>query len=137
MRTQISFELVGPFSHLIIVPISVNGKGPFSFGLDTGGAHSTISTALAERLGLEEKEHIESFGVGSSIPLTMSSIESLSLGQATVRDLPVAVADLSAFEQRLETHIDGILAYDYLKHFILTIDYPHRQLGLEDEHGNP
>ena len=137
MRTQISFELVGPFSHLIIVPISVNGKGPFSFGLDTGGAHSTISTALAERLGLEEKEHIESFGVGSSIPLTMSSIESLSLGQATVRDLPVAVADLSAFEQRLETSIEGILAYDYLKHFILTIDYPHRQLGLEDEHGTP
>ena len=136
MRTQIAFELVGPFSHLIMVPVSVNGKGPFSFGLDTGGAHSTISTALAQRLGLAEKEHTESFGVGSAIPLTMSSIESLSVGQATVRDLPVAVADLSAFEQRLETHIDGILASDYLKHFILTIDYPHRLLRLEDEHSN-
>jgi hypothetical protein len=137
MRTEISFALVGPFSHLIIVPVSVNGQGPFRFGLDTGGAHSTISTALAQRLALEEKEHIESFGVGSSIPLTMSAVESLSLGQAIVRDVPVAVADLSAFERRLETHLDGILAFDYLQHFILTIDYPHRQLGLEDEHGSP
>ena len=136
MRTQMSFELAGPFSHLIMVPTYVNGQGPFSFALDTGGAHSTISKALGERLGIEARESKESFGVGSAVQLTMSSVESISLGQATVRNLSVAVADLSAFEQRMETHIDGIIAYDYLKHFILTIDYPHQQLGLEDEHGN-
>jgi predicted aspartyl protease len=36
----------------IVVPVMINGQGPFRFIVDTGASHSTVSPQLAARLGL-------------------------------------------------------------------------------------
>src|SRR5919201_3732574 len=35
---------------LALVPVTINGKGPFTFALDTGAAQSLVDAALARRL---------------------------------------------------------------------------------------
>src|SRR6266571_4156589 len=36
----------------VVVPVMINGHGPFRFIVDTGANHSTISPGLARELGL-------------------------------------------------------------------------------------
>src|SRR5258708_6048524 len=36
----------------IVVPVMINGQGPFRFIVDTGASHSVVSPALAAKLGL-------------------------------------------------------------------------------------
>src|SRR5262245_55507449 len=36
----------------IIAPVTINGQGPFRLVVDTGASHTTISPALAAKLGL-------------------------------------------------------------------------------------
>jgi predicted aspartyl protease len=42
-------------SSRLIVTCTIEGKGPFAFGIDTGGAVSVISTDVAEQLGLDQR----------------------------------------------------------------------------------
>jgi predicted aspartyl protease len=35
----------------IVVPVTVNGTGPFPFLLDTGSSHTAVSSSLARQLG--------------------------------------------------------------------------------------
>src|SRR5256885_14841188 len=37
----------------VVVPVTINGKGPFRFIVDTGANHSTISPQLVQALKLE------------------------------------------------------------------------------------
>jgi hypothetical protein len=39
-------------STLALVPVFIDGQGPFAFALDTGASHSVIDKDLAEQLGL-------------------------------------------------------------------------------------
>ena len=34
----------------VVVPVTINGRGPFPFLLDTGSSHSVVSGSLAEQL---------------------------------------------------------------------------------------
>jgi predicted aspartyl protease len=38
----------------VIVPVYIDGTGPYEFALDTGAAKSVIEASLAARLGLRE-----------------------------------------------------------------------------------
>src|SRR5262245_56308313 len=49
--TRTTFDRIGR----IVAPVMVNGQGPFKFMVDTGANHSLISTAIAERLGIDHK----------------------------------------------------------------------------------
>src|SRR5207244_2240252 len=46
--TPLTFEFIGNTS-LVVIPILVNGQGPYRFLLDTGASHSLFSAALAKK----------------------------------------------------------------------------------------
>ena len=52
--TSIPFHL---HDNRIMIPVIVNGRGPYNFVFDTGGARAhTMNLSLAKELGLEGKE---------------------------------------------------------------------------------
>ena len=57
-------------TRLIKIPVSINGNGPFSFNFDTGASTTTLSTGLAEKLGIHtyESNKPNARGVGGGIP---------------------------------------------------------------------
>jgi hypothetical protein len=124
MAFEMKLELAGRSPFLIVVPARVNGQGPFRFAVDTGGAHTSVSVAVAQQAGIAGWETTESFGVGSPIKLVLGEAESVAVGDARVERLRVAIADLSPFAQRIGEPIDGVLAHDFLRHFVLQVDYP-------------
>ena len=71
-------------------------------------------------------------GGGGAIPTSMGVVQSLAIGAAAVTHLPVAVAGfLDALGEAIGTQLLGIIGYNYLREFRVTIDYPGGILRLE------
>ena len=47
---KVKFRLAGGAQPLILLPVQVNGDGPFKFILDTGAGTSLLSSDLAKKL---------------------------------------------------------------------------------------
>ena len=48
--TKVKFRLAGGVQPLILLPVEVNGEGPFEFILDTGAGTSLLSAELGKKL---------------------------------------------------------------------------------------
>lgn len=129
--TEISFRLGGPSKPVVLVPASINGKGPYLFALDTGAGQTVLSSELANELGLKQGEKKEAVGAGGKVSVSMSMVDSIAIGAAKVDNLSVVITDLSLLRMATGEKLDGILGYNYLKNFRVTIDYPKKLLRLE------
>ena len=83
-------------SHLIGVPVHINGKGPHTFVLDTGAGNSVITPELAESLGIKAQQVPGiARGIGGDVQLQLAQIENLSIGSAQIMNTQLVVLDLS------------------------------------------
>jgi len=129
----IPFEYVNN-SHLVGLPVHINGKGPYQFALDTGAGGTVMSPEVAEKLGLDVKP-IEGMarGLGGDVQLKMAELDSLFVGAAKITNNQVMVIDLSKVSPKGKLIENGIIGYDFLKNFETVIDYPSEQISFIDE----
>jgi predicted aspartyl protease len=131
-KIQLPLRLAHPAKPLILVSATVDGTGPYPFALDTGASICVIARRLAERLGVRTEAMPDLTGGGGSITSSAGSVKSIAIETASVINLPVAVADfLDPLSQALGTEVTGIIGYNYLREFLVTIDYPAGFLQLE------
>ena len=111
----------------VVVPVMVNGRGPFRFIVDTGANHSTISPRLARELGLKPSEEasIVLDGITGTAQVTFVTINRLQAGDLTIgsTDLPVVWAPVMA-------GADGILGAAGLTEKSLLIDFQRNQVTI-------
>jgi predicted aspartyl protease len=108
----------------VIVPVAVNGRGPFRFLLDTGSTHSAVSEAIAGDLGAPVVARaVVSSAVGGD-ERTVIRIHRLQHGVLTVSNILASVVDLAGIDRN--GAIDGILGQDVLASLHYTIDFRHR-----------
>ncbi len=79
-----------------IVQLSVNGKGPYPFVLDTGAPGLIVRQALVDELGLEHLGTTEVTSPIGGTPLAADRVrvDSVALAGAEARDLEATVIDL-------------------------------------------
>src|SRR5438105_5679802 len=92
---KVKFRLVGGVQPLILLPVRVNGEGPFEFILDTGAGTSLLSSDLAKKLNLKIISTKEGQGAGGKISVSLAKVDSLALGQAKLDDLDVGIVGVS------------------------------------------
>lgn len=130
-HAQIPFRLAGPVKPLVMVPAYVNGRGPHAFVLDTGASATVLSPALAAALRVETVAAEAMTGAGGMLQATTGRVGTLAVGGATLQDVSVMVADfLSELGRVAGEPIEGILGYNFLRHFRVTLDYPGGMLWL-------
>jgi predicted aspartyl protease len=130
--TSVSFKLATPSKPLIVLPVFVNRRGPFPFFIDTGASRTTLSFALARKLGIVAIGNRAGTGAGGQIPMLSATVDSLTLGNASISDAAVSVGDfLGDFGSVIDTKFYGIIGNDFLSQFDVTIDYPHGFLDLK------
>jgi predicted aspartyl protease len=129
----IPFEYVND-SHLIGLPVHINGNGPYTFVLDTGAGGIVMDPALVKKLDLDVKS-VEGIvrGLGGDVQLKMAKLDSLSVGSAKITDNQVVVIDSSKVSPKGKLIENGIVGYDFLKNFETVIDYPSKQISFIDE----
>jgi predicted aspartyl protease len=107
---------------LIYAKGRINGRGPFTFLVDTGSAEVVIRPAVARRLGLPTRSaapHPEAL---------FSTLRQMSLGDATAAEVPAVVLDPPPDPSGAS--YDGIAGFPFLSGFRLTISYRDRMLTL-------
>lgn len=112
----------------IIVPVMIDGKGPFQFLVDTGANGSMISPHLVQELALKpshgEVERVE--GVTGTQPLPWVLIRRLQVGQIVKSDLRMPICP-----SPILTHIDGILGMAGFGPVRIAVDFRHHRVSID------
>jgi membrane-associated protease RseP (regulator of RpoE activity) len=128
----IPFEMV---NRHIVLKVQVDNSRPLSFVLDTGDQFAIINLERARELGLKLEGEIHMGGAGSAI----------STG-SFVRDSKFTIPGFPGFSQPLKAALpiggmaarfgqdfDGIIGSEFIKQFVLELDYQARVIKLYDK----
>ncbi len=127
--TRLKFVKAEP---LPVVSVRVNGGEEVTFFIDTGGSEVALDSDFAKELGLPQFGQVQgTFSGGEHADVGQSRIESLTVGDWTVHNLPVATLALRQLSQGFGVkRIDGCIGTNLLYHFLATLDYPQSELVL-------
>jgi hypothetical protein len=117
---------------MIIVPVSINGSGPYDFMLDTGCAKTMVDQKLAEKLHLLRVGEKTVVGVLASAKMPVVHLNSISVAGAVVSGGDVYSSDHLTTTGK----VLGVLGEDFLKNFDVLIDYRHEVIQLESAGGS-
>src|SRR6185295_18571193 len=123
----VPFELA---NDLIVLKVRVNSSRPLHFIFDTGASISVMDPQSAKALGLRAKGKLNLDATGGSVQSGLIGPVSLSLVGVTVFKQPLATIDLDAFAPLFGYKIDGVIGYDFIKNFVVEIDYAASLLNL-------
>ena len=73
---EVNFELAAPNDAAIIVPVKINGKGPYKFVLDTGATFTCIDQKLVDELKLPECPQRRKCKIGEAGHVRSGKLES-------------------------------------------------------------
>ncbi|HLM61887.1 MAG TPA: aspartyl protease family protein [Pyrinomonadaceae bacterium] len=114
-------------NNIILLRVSVNNSKPLKFIFDTAASVSIINSRQATELGLKPKEQVTGNATGGKFQASLIEGVSLGVQGAEVSDQLIASATLPAppgFEY------DGIIGYDFIKEFVVEIDYQNKIMNL-------
>lgn len=126
------FMLANTSKPVVVVEVYINGKGPYAFILDTGASVTNISGELADSLGLALTAGPEITAGGGKLKTSVGMLSEVKLGNDKEKNLTVLVVGyLDMLSKATGKKIDGVLGYDFMKHYKITIYYPAGNLYLE------
>jgi predicted aspartyl protease len=128
---EVAFRMAGPQDVAILVPVRLNGTGPYDFVLDTGATLTCLHVGLADSLGLPAPAGMLGYGagVGSAGSMRLVEIDSIAVGAARAFDLTGCVLDL-AQARAIGIEADGLLGLNFLSSFHMQLDFQRDILTL-------
>ena len=127
-QTTIPFDLV---ENHVYLNVMLNGKGPFRFIFDTGGAN-IIDPAVALAVGAAGKGSIQGGGVGAQTEsFSFANVANMQIGGATVKNqLFGVVPTRMGFGMSGGESVDGLIGFEVLSRFVTTFDYQNNRVIL-------
>jgi Aspartyl protease/PDZ domain len=135
LRADTPETITVPFNLLItkhiVIPIKVNGKGPYRVVFDTGAPFNLLGSKIGREAGLIDKN--------AQIPLLgmlamggPATIKSLEVGDLKTENVPAIVMDHPTIQAMSELFgpIDGIVGFPFFSRYRVLIDYRTRTLKL-------
>jgi hypothetical protein len=118
--------------------VKINNSEVLYFLLDTGASEVIINSETASRLGVEDfGDETGTYAGGKKAAFKHGSIDSLILGQLTVKNVPVNLLNTTKFSAAAGGRkVDGIIGTVLLYHFLSTIDYRKGELILRPQNTN-
>jgi hypothetical protein len=127
--TRLKFLKTDP---LPVVNVRVNGGDEVTFFIDTGGSEVALDTDFAKELGVPQFGAVQgTFSGGQHAKVQLGRIETLTVGNWTIKNLPTAMLPLRQLSEGFDVkQIDGIIGTTLFYHFLATMDYPRGELVL-------
>lgn len=128
-ETTLPIQVVN--NHVYVTGVMLDGHGPYTFVLDSGGDYIITPEVLAALHGTSAGG-LQLQGVGGATEgSSFARVGSIAAGNAVIRNqyalvLPIA----TSFGVAEGMHIDGMLGYQFLARFLTTIDYANSKLTL-------
>lgn len=116
---------------LPLVPVKLQGHGPYPFLLDTGAPWSLLAAQYAPYLGIRVNSgkygNLHALGMSGAFSSGVTEDVTLGLGDRTY---PLLVAFVTEVPQRLPVPVYGILGRDILNGFKMVFDCPGNTVTL-------
>jgi Aspartyl protease/Tetratricopeptide repeat len=121
--TRLQFVKTEP---LPLVKVRVNGGKEVIFFIDTGGPELLLDKDFAQELGVKPLGSAQgTFSGGQHVEVHHGRIDSLTLGDWTVKNVPVGIMPLRSLSQDFGIpQLNGCVGTNVLYQFLSTIDYP-------------
>ncbi|MCZ4243120.1 aspartyl protease family protein [Pedobacter punctiformis] len=132
-RESLSFKSI---KNLIIIPLFVNGKGPYNFVLDTGvGPMIITDPSIIDSLNFNALRKIKVSGLGlETVEAFVSQSISVKIGAATISRIPTAILkeDLFNLSGHLGLKIYGIIGFSFFNSFVVDVRYSENRIIFYD-----
>ena len=124
------------FSGLLLAPVEVNGQYKGNFLIDTGADMTLLAHSMAGNLGINKNTP------GAALNLPIGGVGGLDDGvlmvPAVTLKTPVETKrfdmlmsiELKDMSNLIQTELSGVLGYDSLKDYRLTLDYHKAEIRL-------
>jgi hypothetical protein len=117
---------------------SVDGGPPQDFLFDTGASVTVLDSAWAATHGLKTSGRMQAAGAGAAGGASFTTLGSLRVASPAndgveLHDVKVAVLDVNpSFEPMFWRSMAGVIGYDVISRFVVTVDYDDSMLVLHD-----
>ena len=118
----------------IVVPVMIDGRGPFPFLVDTGANGSVIAPRLVKALGLMPREgQVERVeGVTGTQPLPWVNVRRLQVGRIVKREVRMPICSTP-----IMTEVDGILGMAGFGPVRIAVDFRHHRVAIDRSSRGP
>ncbi|MFA6276552.1 MAG: aspartyl protease family protein [Pedobacter sp.] len=130
-KSVMDFDLV---KNLIIIPIYINGKGPFNFILDTGvGSLIITDPSLLDTLSLKNLRGTKIYGLGQGqeIEAFISNDVGVKIKEASIQHIPTTILKTDVFNlsSYMGKKIYGLIGYYFFNSFLVKVNYTTQRLA--------
>ncbi|MEQ9307011.1 MAG: aspartyl protease family protein [Marinoscillum sp.] len=130
--TTTSFELFGDH---IFITLSVDDSEPVDFIFDTADGLAVIDVDVAKKLNLKMDHKSSKTSALGSISGALIEHNKIEINDIKLDDVELYTTDLDHLERTIGRNIDGIIGYDLLKNYVVTVDYSDMTLKLYSKSG--
>ncbi|NOX49063.1 MAG: hypothetical protein GXP16_00800 [Gammaproteobacteria bacterium] len=121
---------------LPVFMVEVNGV-PMAVAFDTGADSLILDNEVAAALGIEEVVNIMADGFGGGKPgeIGFGWAESLSIGEVTMKNIPINILPIKQFSDHLGSSgivLGGIIGTAMMRQFVGTLDYENERIVLRE-----
>lgn len=115
----------------VYLDVMLNGKGPYHFIFDSGGAN-VVDPAVAKEIGALGAGSAQGSGVGSSTEsFSFANVKTLQVGDAVLTDQVFGVAPVRmGFGMSAGRPVDGLIGWEVLARYVTTFDYAGKTVTL-------
>lgn len=128
-RQSLNFTSI---KNLIIIPIHINGKGPYNFVLDTGvGPLIITEPSIIDSLNFTKMRKIKVSGLGlETVEAFVSQNIKAKIGRAEAEHIPTAILkeDLFNLSGHLGIKVYGLIGFSFFNSFIVDIRYSENRI---------
>lgn len=123
--------------NLLLVPVMINGKGPYQFVLDTGVDIAILTdSAVRHELALPPGRPLLIEGAGEEAPLRASLVPNVQVSLPGVAEAPLTMAVLSSDILKLGSYVGepvaGLIGADVFRSFVVEVRGGNGVLRLHD-----
>lgn len=136
MSTLLPFRFAGPEVPLILIPATINGRGPYHLLIDTGNgeAEPILFRPLAEALGLATHSARGELGVMGVVRTARARLDQFEVAGIRLSGVDAVLVDAMPLPP-VDLRPDGILGYGFFRDYRVVIDYPNRTLEFSATRG--
>jgi len=132
-KLSFAFKLI---KNLIVVPVYINGKGPYDFVLDTGvGPMIITDPSIIDSLDFTLMRKIKVSGLGlESVEAFVSQNVSARISRAKMDHIPTAILkeDLFNLSGHLGIKIYGLIGFSFFNSFVVDIRYTNNRIFISN-----
>ena len=119
----------------VIVPVMLDGQGPFMMLLDTGASHSAITEDTAAAIHARPVARSTVITATGETLRTIVAIDRVTIGPIAVVEVLPSVVPSRAFDEN--GHLHGLIGQDVLAWLRYTLDFRRRTVEWHDRTPDP